>query len=201
MTTTPKYLLLLACGWSLGACAGAKKDPPPASPPVPPNGKFDPMTGAPGAPTPAELEEKKKQEMAASINRGIKKEEFALTLIADDPSVAQIESINIDVISATSVEISKLESVGPVKYRDSRQTGANTRSHVFRKGGRLVVNVPTIPAADTVLLWAELAAPASGNDSRMLVVPLALDKSDPAKGAVANPITVKLTASGWVRVN
>jgi len=137
--------------------------------------------------------------MAIAMNRTVKKEEFLLTLLAEDPSVAQIDSINIDVISTDANNAARLKGDGPVKYRDSRITGAAARSHTFKKGGRFVVKVPSIAAADTIVLWAELAAPAQGSDSRMLVIPLTLDKSDPGKGPVANPITVKLTANGWVR--
>lgn len=195
MQNTSRFLLLLACGWSLGACFGGKEDGPP-----PPDGR-DMAAEKAKAQEEKEKEDADKKLKEEQARTAPKKEEFLLTLVADDPAVAQIDAINIDVISATAGEAARLEAMGPVKYRDSRQSGGNTRSHVFRKGGRFEVKVPTIPATDTVLLWAELAAPASGNDSRMLVVPLALDKSDPSKPPVANPITVKLTPNGWVRVN
>lgn len=195
MKNTCRLLLLLAGGWVLGACGNKAAPQGPALPPQTPQGKFDPGPGG----TPADLAKAQQEAMALAANRSVKKEEFLLTLVADDPSVAQIDSINVDVISADNRNAERLKADGPVKYRDSRITGASARTHTFKKGGRFEVKVPSIPAADTVVLWAELAAPAQGSDSRMLVIPLVLDKSDPAKGPVANPITVKLTANGWVR--
>ena len=181
----------------MASCGGGGNDAPPPAAALPsqnPSGTFDP--GPAG--TPADVVKAHHEAAANAMKRGIKQEEFLLTLVAD-PSVEQLDAINIDVISATAAEVAKLEQMGPVKYRDSRHAGANTRTHVFNKGGMFEVKVPTIPATDTILLWAELEAPANGNDSRMLMVPLVLDKSDPAKGPLANPITVKLTANGWVR--
>ncbi|MBN8459280.1 MAG: hypothetical protein J0M04_15730 [Verrucomicrobia bacterium] len=198
MKITYQSVLSVAAGCLVCACAGGKSNPPPPGPALPPQtpqGKFDP--GPAG--TPADVQKAQQEAMAMALNRTVKKEEFSLTLVADDASVAQIESINIDVISTDAGNAARLKADGPVKYRESRITGAAARSHTFKKGGRFEVKVPSIPAADNIVLWAELAAPAQGSDSRMLVIPLVLDKSDPAKGPVANPITVKLTANGWVR--
>lgn len=198
MKNTYRSVLLVAAGCLMCACAGGKKDAPPPGPALPPQtpqGKFDPGPNG----TPADVQKAQQEAMAMAMGRAPKKEEFQLTLVASDPSVAQIESINIDVISTDAGNAARLKGDGPVKYRDSRITGVAARSHTFKKGGSLTVAVPTIPASDTVVLWAELAAPAQGSDTRMLVIPLTLDKSDPAKGPVAHPITVKLTANGWVR--
>ena len=203
MRNTRRFLLLLICGWSLGACAGGKKD----SQAQPKNQPDPAVAGATPGAAPGEAEaEKKKQELAAAIDRGIKQKEFLLKLVVDDSALARIDAVTFDVISATTAEAAKLEQMGSAKYRDSRkkdrgpdESDGNTLTRVFKKGGKFEINVPTIPATDTILLWAELDAPTSGNDSRMLMVPLVLDKSDPAKGPLANPITVKLTANGWVR--
>ncbi len=198
MKNTNCFLLSLACGLGMVACVGGKKGAPPQGaslPPQTPNGKFDP--GPAG--TPADHEKAQREAAAKAMERGVKPGEFQLKLMAD-PSVGQIQTINIDVISATGAEAARLEKMGPATYRDSRQPGSNTLRHVFTKDETSVtVQVPSIPAADSILLWAELAAPTAGADSRMLVIPLTLDKSDPAKGPVAAPITVKLTANGWVR--
>lgn len=180
------------------ACAGGKKDAPlpgPTLAPQTPQGKFD--AGPTGVP--ADLAKAQQDAMAAALNRTIKPKEFSLTLAADDPSVTQIDSINIDVISTDSKNAARLVGEGPVKYRDSRITTHAALSHTFRKGGSFSVMVPTITPADSIVLWAELIAPSKGSDTRMLVIPLELDKSDPAKGPKANPISVKLTANGWVR--
>lgn len=186
-----QLMLLLASGWMLSGCGlfGKKEKSP-----------FDPEKIA--AQTAQEkIDKERKEEIAREHNRPPKKEEFLLTLVADDPSVAQLDSVEVDVISVAAEELAQLLAQGPVGYRDSRKTGAVVKSHTFKKGGRFEVRVPSIPATDTVVLWAELAAPAKGSDTRMLQVPLKLDKSDPTKVPVANPITVNLTASGWQRVN
>jgi len=147
------------------------------------------------------LAKAQQEAIAAALNRTVKQEEFMLTLSADDPAITGIDSINIDVISTDSKNAARLAADGPVKYRDSRITTNAARSHTFMKGTTysFPVMVPTITPADSIVLWAELVAPAKGSDTRMLVLPLELDKSDPAKGGVAKPITVKLTANGWVR--
>ena len=193
-------LLLIVSALTFVSCAGGKGDAPQmnsALPPQTPQGNFD---AGPGG-VPADLAKAQQDAMAAALNRSVKQEEFMLTLVADDPAITQIDSINIDVISTDSKNAARLSSEGPVKYRDSRITTNAARSHTFRKGlGRsFPVMVPTITPADSIVLWAELAAPSKGSDTRMLVIPLELDKSDPAKGPVAKPITVKLTANGWVR--
>ena len=173
-------LLLLAGGWILASCSGGAKNPPPGG-------------------TPAEQAAAKQKAMEMALNRTLKPEEFVLRLVADDPAVTQIASVNIDVISTDAKNAARLAGDGPVKYRDSRIRTNAARSHTFRNGGRFEVKVPSITPADSIVLWAELAAPARGGDTRMLVIPLELDKSDPVKGPVAKPITVKLTANGWVR--
>ena len=196
-----KNLLLAFLGCvSLVACAGGKKDAPKAGAslaPQTPQGKFD--SGPAGVP--ADLAKAQQEAMAAAINRSVKQEEFVLTLIADDPAILHIDSINIDVISTDAKNAARLAGEGPVKYRDSRIKTNAARSHMFAKGGAYFfpLKVPTITPSDSVVLWAELAAPSKGSDTRMLVIPLELDKSDPAKGPVAKPITVKLTVNGWVR--
>ena len=197
MKTSNRLALVFVCGWAVAGCGGGDKSPPPASLPAAPQGALDPSGG--GGMSPEQVAEKQKQEMAAQMNRGVKLGEFQLTLVVDDSAVAQLNAIQVDVISATAQEATRLEGLGPVKYRESRMRGANVRSQQLQRRGRQVVNVPTIPAADTVVLWAEMPPPSAGQDSRMLVVPLALDKSDPAAGPVAHPIGVRLTANGWVR--
>lgn len=176
-----KMLGLLAGGWVLASCAGGNKA----------------ATGDPGAG--AAVEMAKAQQQALALNRSIKQEEFLLTMVADDPAITQIATVNIDVISTDAKNAARLAGEGPVKYRDSRIKTNAARSHTFRQGGTFVVRVPSITPADSLVLWAELAAPGKGGDTRMLVIPLELDKSDPVKGPVAKPITVKLTANGWVR--
>jgi len=184
MNTTCK-LLLLAGGWALASCGGGPNPPPRRL------GPSDPGAGG----TPAD--QAAAQQLA--LNRTLKQGEFVLTLVADDPAVTQIASVNVDVISTDAKNAARLAGDGPVKYRDSRIRTNAARSHAFRNGGRFEVRVPSITPADSLVLWAELAAPARGGDTRMLVIPLELDKSDPVKGPVAKPITVKLTANGWVR--
>ncbi|MCX6874557.1 MAG: hypothetical protein NTW21_12240 [Verrucomicrobia bacterium] len=184
MRTTGKILGLLVAGWVLAACAPK------------PTVRSDPGSG--GGTTDVNKELKDAQELA--LKRTVKKEEFSLTLIADS-SVAQIDSIHVDAISTDANHAARLVADGPVKYRDSRITGATVKSHTFRKGGQVEIKVPSIAPADCVVLWAELAAPGKGSDTRMLELPLTLDRSDPTKGALANPITVKLTATGWQREN
>ena len=163
MKNSCKMLVVLAGGWILASCAGGNKA----------------AAADPGAGAAAEMA--KAQQQALALNRSIKQDEFLLTLVADDPSITQIATVNIDVIST-----------------DAKNAA---RSHTFRKGGTFVVKVPSITPADSLVLWAELAAPGKGGDTRMLVIPLELDKSDPVKGPVAKPITVKLTANGWVRAS
>jgi hypothetical protein len=196
MKITWKVVGLLVVGWALAACAGAKK-PPAAdlSPQTPP--KLPP--GVEGGPTDVNKEQLATQKIA--IERKLaKKDEFSLTLIAD-ASVAQIDAIQVDVISTDAKNATRLVADGPVKYRDSRITTGAVKNHTFRKGGTVEIKVPSITPADSIVLWAELAAPAKGSDARMLEFPLTLDNSDPVKGAVANPITFKLTANGWQREN
>lgn len=198
MKISCKLLVLLAGGWILASCAGGKKDAPQpnaALPPQKPQGPFDPGPGG----TPADLAKAQQEAMAMAMNRSVKQEEFLLKLVADDASITQIDSVNIDVISTDAKNAARLVGDGPVKYRDSRIKTNAARSHTFKRGGSFEVKVPSITPADSLVLWAELAAPAKGGDTRMLVIPLELDKSDPAKGPVAKPITVKLTANGWVR--
>ena len=187
-----RLMVLLAGAWTLGGC-GLKKPPNPSPK----------QTAEEKA---AEAVEKAKKDKEAEIAKehlrtAPKKDEFQLTLVADDPAVAQIDSIQVDVISTEAGEAARLMAEGPVKYRDSRKTGVDTLSHTFKKGGRFSVKVPSIPAMDKIVLWAELAAPAQGSDTRMLVIPLVLDKSDTTKVPVANPISVRLTANGWVRTS
>jgi len=183
MKTSRKMLVLLAGGWILASCAGGNKA----------------AARDPGDAGAADLA--KAQQQALALNRSIKQEEFLLTLVADDPAITQIATVNIDVISTDAKNAARLAGEGPVKYRDSRIKTNAARSHTFRKGGTFVVKVPSITPADSLVLWAELAAPGKGGDTRMLVIPLELDKSDPVKGPVAKPITVKLTANGWVRAS
>lgn len=180
MKSSCKMLVLLAGGWILAACAGGNK-------------KSEAAAAA------AAADMAKAQQQALEMNRMIKQDEFVLTLVADDPAVAQIATVNIDVISTDARNAARLAADGPVKYRDSRIRTNAARTHTFRKGGSYVVKVPSITPADSIVLWAELPAPGKGGDTRMLVIPLELDKSDPVKGPVAKPITVKLTANGWVR--
>lgn len=190
--------LAIACGWCLASCAEKGGEPQPSGGKLPaqtPQGYFDPGPGG----TPAEHEKARLEAAAKANQRGVKLEEFTLVLLMDAGAAAGADAVNIDVISATAAEAARLERIGPVKYRDARQKGPNTRSLTFRQGGRHEVAVPTIPAADTVLLWAELPAPQGGGDTRLLAVPLALDRSDPDKGPQAHPITVRLTANGWLR--
>lgn len=200
MKDSYQVLLLLFSGFIFTACAGGKKaDSQAAAPLAPqtPQGKFD----AGPAGVPADLAKAQQDAMAAALGRTVKREEFSLTLSSDDPAITQIDSINIDVISTDAKNAARLYGEGPVKYRDSRITTGAARSHTFRKGGSYTfpVKVPTITPADSIVLWAELAAPSKGTDTRILIIPLDLDKSDPAKGPVAKPISVKLTANGWVR--
>lgn len=199
MRNTCRLLVLVMGAWGLSSCGGGKAPAPgPVLPVQSPPDNLDPGKGG----TPTDIEAARKKAAEEAMARSVAKEEFQLTLVADDPAVKQIDSIHIDVISADAREAARLLSEGPVKYRNSRKTGDDTRSHTFKNGGRFEVKVPTIVPTDTIVLWAELAAPAEGvSDTRMLVIPLALDKSDPSKGPQANPIMVKLTANGWMRQN
>ena len=130
-------------------------------------------------------------------NRLVRREEFSLVLEAD-ASVAQIESISVDVISMDAKNAARVVADGPVKYRDSRTQGGAVKNHVFRNGGAVEIKVPSIAPVDSIVLWAELAAPSKGSDTRMLEVPLTLDRK-PSGELVANPMKVRLTANGWVR--
>ncbi|MEI6605825.1 MAG: hypothetical protein WCP35_10980 [Verrucomicrobiota bacterium] len=169
MKRTRKIVGLFVVGWALAACAAKPK-------PTPPPG--------PGPVAPPE-------------NRLVRREEFSLILEADS-SVAQIESINVDVISMDAKNAARVVTDGPVKYRDSRSLGGAVKNHVFRNGGSVEMKVPSIAPVDSIVLWAELAAPSKGSDTRMLELPLTLDRK-PTGELVANPMKVRLTANGWVR--
>jgi len=196
MKITWKIFVLLAAGWSLVACAGGKKDAVPTSlsPQTPPAG----LSAGPGGAM--DLATAQRLAREAAEKRPVRKDEFAVTLVADS-SVAQIDAINVDVISADAKNAARLVSEGPVKYRDSRISGGTVKSHTFHKGGTVTIQVPSITPADSIVLWAEIAAPAKGSDTRMLELPLQLDRDPKTPDPVANPITVKLTANGWQREN
>ena len=186
-------LPLLVLAALLSACGGGGKaqQPPPNLAPLPPpapSAGLDPAGGggAPGG--------------AAAPPRSIKIGEFSVVLVADD-AIKNLISVPVHVISTTAETADQLAGEGKApKYWQSPFKGSNVRALTFgQKGSNSVsVTAPSVAAMDTLLLVVDLAAPAGGNDLRILKIPLKLDYTNPL-APVANPIRVRLTRNGWQR--
>jgi hypothetical protein len=177
--------LLSACGGGGGA---SQKLPPNLAPlPPPPAAGLDPAGAAAAA-------------AAAAPLRTVKVGEFSITLVADD-DIKNLPAVPVHVISTTAETADQLAGEGKAsKYWQSPFKGSNVQALTFgRKGsGSAAVTAPTVPSMDTVVLVVDLAAPAGGNDLRIVKIPLKLDFSNPL-APLANPIRVRLTRNGWQR--
>jgi hypothetical protein len=178
------------CSLAVSCGGGASQNPPPNLAPLPPQGAaagLDPAGGPPGGPP---------------AKQSIKPGEFSLTLVADD-DIKGLVSIPAHVISTDPGTAAQLagEGKGP-KYWQSPARGAHVRTLVFgQKGiGQTTIQVPSLPAKEAIVLAVDLAAPAGGNDFRIIQIPLELDYTDPTK-PLARPIQVRLTRNGWQREN
>lgn len=182
------FLPLLGCSIILSGCGGGGKTNP--SPAQAPQNGFDAAGGLPAGAAPGG---------APAPPRSIKIGEFLVTIIADD-EIKQTVSVPVHVISTDAGTADQLVGDGAPKYWGSPFKGANVRRLPFGQNGSnsATVAAPSVPAMDTLVLVADLAAPAGGNDFRILKIPLKLDYSNPI-APVANPIRVRLTGNGWQR--
>ncbi len=189
MKTHLLRILPVGAAFFLSHCGGGGGSPPPPSPPPPGQAAgTDPAAGgggdAAGAPP---------------APRAVKAGEFAISITADN-DVRNLVSVPVHLVSTTSQNAKQLVAGGAPKYWQSPFRGANVKTVQFgqRGGGTTAVRVPSVPRMDSVVLVADLAAPADGNDFRIMEIPLQLDHSDPG-APIAHPIAVRLTRNGWQR--
>ena len=186
-------LPLLGISFLLVACGGGGKaqQPSPNLAPLPPPSPVTGLDPAGGGGAPGG---------AAAPPRSIKVGEFSVVIVADD-EIKNLISVPVHVISTTAETADQLAGEGKApKYWQSPFKGSNVRALTFGPKGSssATVAAPSIAAMDTLVLAVDLAAPAGGNDLRILKIPLKLDYTNPL-APVANPIRVRLTRSGWQR--
>lgn len=180
-------LLLSHCG------GGAQQNPPPNLAPLPPPGPtpgLDPASGGGGGDAGGG---------APPAPRAVQTDEFSISITVEN-DVRNLVSVPVHVVSTNSQNAKQLVAGGSPKYWQSPFRGSNVRNLQFGQKGSpgATVRAPSVPRMDAVVLVADLAAPTSGNDFRILEIPLELDYSDPA-APVAHPISVRLTRNGWQR--
>lgn len=193
MTKSTYRFVSLVVFSSIVSCAGGKKEPDAAQSASLPSQAVKEGMDAPTLA--ADLARAEEQARKLADSRTIKEKEFAL--IIDASAMSGVKQLSVDVVSTDAQNAASMVAGGFSKYRENRGSGASTLKHVFSNGGTVTLQVPTIAPSDCVVLWVDLPKP-SGGDSRMMQIPLQLDRSTPGNPQ-AKPIRVSLTPKGWSR--